>query len=102
MQAKNNSFIITDCIDIIGDNMKKSIQSYSELNNPFGKPRIEMNGSECLVDGLKSIIEYSDTRISVSLGSQTIIFNGFDLRINSFTRDGAMIEGNITHMEFLS
>ncbi|MCM1115237.1 MAG: YabP/YqfC family sporulation protein [Clostridium sp.] len=73
-----------------------------ELDYFFGKPRIEMAGSECLVDGLKSIIEYSDTKITVSLGSQTIVFNGFDLKINSFTREGAIIEGNITYMEFLS
>lgn len=61
-----------------------------------------MSGSECLVDGLKSVIEYSSNKISVSLGSQIIVFNGFDLKINSFTRDGAIVEGNITSMEFSS
>lgn len=61
-----------------------------------------MSGSECLVDGLKSVIEYSSSKISVSLGSQIIVFNGFDLKINSFTRDGAIVEGNITSMEFSS
>jgi sporulation protein YqfC len=80
--------------------MKKSRQN--EIDYYLGKPRLEMAGSECLVDGLKSVIEYSDTKISVSLGSQIIVFNGFDLRINSFTKDGAIIEGNITNMEFLS
>ena len=54
------------------------------------------------MDGLKSVVEYSDTKISVSLGSQIIVFNGFDLKINSFTKEGAIIEGNITYMEFLS
>ena len=73
-----------------------------EFDYYFGKPRLEMAGNECLVDGLKSIVEYSDTKITVSLGSQTIIFNGFDLKINSFTREGAIIEGNIAYMEFLS
>lgn len=81
--------------------LKKPLKKSNELDNFLGKPRIEMSGSECLVDGLKSIIEYSDTKISVGLGSQTIVFNGFDLKINSFTRDGAIIEGNITDMEFL-
>lgn len=66
----------------------------------FGKPRIEMSGSECLVDGLQSIVEYSDTKIIVSLGSQMITFFGDDLHINSFTREGAIVEGNIISMEF--
>lgn len=81
--------------------MKKLKQrENSELDYVFGKPRLEMTGRECLVDGLKSVVEYSDSRISVSLGSQIIVFNGFDLKINSFTKDGAIIEGNITSMEF--
>lgn len=82
--------------------MKKVKQKHSEFDYFFGKPRLEMTGSECLVDGLKSVIEYSDTKISVSLGSQIIVFNGFGLKINSFTRDGAIIEGDITFLEFLS
>ena len=98
--------IIYFFIFISGDTMKKvkinKKAKSSELDYYFGKPRLEMTGNECLVDGLKSIIEYSDTRIAVSLGSQTIVFNGFDLRINSFTREGAIIEGNIAYMEFLS
>lgn len=68
----------------------------------IGKPRLEMSGSECIVDGLKSVVEYSPTKISISLGSQIIVFYGFDLKINSFTRDGAIVEGSITSMEFLS
>lgn len=68
----------------------------------FGKPRIELSGSECLVDGLEGIIEYSSTKIQVSLGSQLITFWGDDLKINSFTREGAIVEGNIMSMEFSS
>lgn len=96
----NNCFFI----HIIGDMMKKIKHSKSkkEFDYIFGKPRLEIAGGECLVDGLKSVIEYSDTKISVSLGSQIIVFNGFDLKINSFTKEGAIIEGNITYMEFLS
>lgn len=82
--------------------MKKLKRRSSEFDYYFGKPRLEMTGSECLVDGLKSVIEYTDTKISVSLGSQIIVFYGFDLKINSFTKDGAIVEGNITNMEFLS
>lgn len=68
----------------------------------FGKPRLEMTGRECLVDGLQSIVEYSSDKIIVNLGSQVITFFGDDLHINSFTREGAVVEGNIISMEFSS
>lgn len=82
--------------------MKKAKYKSIGMDYFFGKPRLEMSGSECLVDGLKSVIEYSSNKISISLGSQIIIFNGFNLKINSFTKDGAIVEGDITSMEFSS
>ncbi len=82
--------------------LKKDKAKKEPFDYYFGKPRIEMNGSECLVDGLDGIIEYSDKKIQVSLGSQFITFYGDDLRINSFTREGAIVEGNIMSMEFSS
>lgn len=96
------------CIYISGDKMKfiKNKKTEKENKDPldyyFGKPRIEMSGSECLVDGLEKIIEYSNTKITVSLGSQEITFWGDGLKINSFTREGAIVQGNITSMEFSS
>lgn len=80
--------------------MKKNKQKTDGFDYYFGKPRLEMTGSECLVDGLKSVIEYSNDKIVVSLGKQMITFVGDDLHINSFTREGAIIEGNIISMEF--
>ena len=50
-------------------NKKTEKENKSPLDYYFGKPRIEMAGSECLVDGLEKIIEYSNTKITVSLGS---------------------------------
>ena len=73
-------------------NKKTEKENKSPLDYYFGKPRIEMAGSECLVDGLEKIIEYSNTKITVSLGSQEI----------TFTREGAVVQGNITSMEFSS
>lgn len=91
---------------ITGDKMKKIKlkekivpQSYDYY---FGKPRLEMTGRECLVDGLQSIVEYSNEKITLSLGTQIITFFGDDLRINSFKREGAIVEGNIISMEFSS
>lgn len=74
---------------------KKSKNVYA-----FASPRLELAGRECTVDGLESIIEYSSQKITLSLGSQLIVFNGFDLKISSFTSDGAIVEGSITSMEF--
>ncbi len=80
----------------------KSDEAIYDYERLFGQPRLEMTGRECLVDGLQSILEYSDSRIIVSLGSQRITFNGYDLRINSFTKEGAVVEGDIISMEFSS
>ena len=66
-------------------NKKTEKENKDPLDYYFGKPRIEMSGSECLVDGLEKIIEYSNTKITVSLGSQEITFWGDGLKINSFT-----------------
>ncbi len=79
--------------------MKKTSDNYDFL---FGTPRLEMSGGECLVDGLQTILEYCGDKIVVSLGSQVITFRGSDLKINSFTREGAVVEGNIVSMEFSS
>lgn len=89
-------------ISISGDKMKKilSKKNAREKDLFFGKPRLEMTGNECLVDGLDSILEYSNDKITVRLGSQIITFFGDDLKINSFTREGAVVEGNIISMEF--
>ena len=58
-------------------NKKTEKENKSPLDYYFGKPRIEMAGSE-------------------------ITFWGDDLKINSFTREGAVVQGNITSMEFSS
>jgi sporulation protein YqfC len=79
---------------------KKADKESDAFEYYFGKPRLEMTGRECLVDGLEGIIEYSSTKITVSLGSQLITFIGNDLKINSYTREGAIVEGNIMAMEF--
>lgn len=72
----------------------------SDYDVLFGKPRLEMSGRECLVDGLQSILEYCEDKIVVSLGRQIITFRGSNLKINSFTREGAVVEGDIISMEF--
>lgn len=64
-------------------------------------PRLEIIGnSECIVDGLKGISEYNSDKIRINLGKYFITFFGDDLRIDSFSYKGAVVQGNIVSMEF--
>ena len=66
-------------------------------------PRIEVTvGKECVVDGLKSIIEYTDEKIKIDLGKYIATFTGSGLFIGSFSHEGAVVEGTIIGLEFCS
>ncbi|MBE6719613.1 MAG: hypothetical protein E7571_03015 [Ruminococcaceae bacterium] len=65
------------------------------------KPHIEIIGNnECVVDGLKSILEYTKDKIRIDLGKYSVTFFGDELYINSFSHEGAVVEGTIIGMEF--
>ncbi len=64
-------------------------------------PRIELIGNEeCFVEGLKRIEEYSEGKIKIGLGRLSVTFLGDGLFINSFSEEGATVEGTIMKMEF--
>ncbi|MBR6391878.1 MAG: YabP/YqfC family sporulation protein [Eubacterium sp.] len=64
-------------------------------------PRLELCGnSRCVVEGLKGIVEYTKGKIKIDLGKFSVCFFGDDLYINSFTREGATVEGTIISLEF--
>lgn len=64
-------------------------------------PHIEVIGnSECVVDGLKGIVEYTKQRIKINMGRYYITFVGADLYINSFSHRGAIVQGTIMSLEF--
>lgn len=66
-----------------------------------GEPHIELYGcSQCLVDGLKSVLEYSSDTIKLSAGKKKITFHGDNLHIDSFTPQGAVVEGMIVSVDF--
>lgn len=66
-----------------------------------GEPHLEIIGNfECVVDGLKSIVEYSSDKIKLNIGKRAVTFFGEDLHINSFTPQGAVVQGFIMSMEF--
>lgn len=81
---------------------KKSVYADLPLDYFTGKPRLEILGAECLVDGLEGILEYTPQRIRLRVGKQEITFVGDALFINSFCHQGAVIEGQIITMEFSS
>lgn len=84
----------------MGDGMK--ISSDNALTYASA-PRLELVGnSECIVDGLKGIIEYNSDRIRLNLGRYCVAFIGVGLRIESFSYTGAVIQGDIISMEYES
>lgn len=66
-----------------------------------GEPHLEIIGNfECVVDGLKSITEYSSGKIKLNIGKREVTFLGEDLHINSLTQQGAIVQGIILSVEF--
>jgi len=64
-------------------------------------PHLELIGNtKCIIEGLKSIVEYTKGKIKIDLGKYCVSFFGDDLYINSFTREGATVEGIIISLEF--
>lgn len=62
---------------------------------------IELVSNCCaMVDGCKSVLEYDDTRIKLSLGKGSVSFFGQDMTIKSLSLEQAMIEGTIVSVEF--
>lgn len=66
------------------------------------EPHLELVGTnELAINGLKGIGEYTSERIRIDLGRYTVVINGCDLFINSFNRDGAIINGIIISLELV-
>lgn len=64
------------------------------------EPHLELIGcSECVVDGLKGILEYGDDRIKINLGKYYATIFGDGLYIDSFSYEGAVIRGTIVSVE---
>ena len=75
----------------------------SELIEAVREPRLELIGSgRCVIDGLKSIIEYKPERIKIDLGKYCIVFLGDGLYIDSFSYEGAIVQGTIVSLELES
>ena len=80
-----------------------SLKKITEIPTEYytGEPHLQICGnSECVVDGLKSIIEYTPEKIKLNVGKRVVTFLGEGLEINSFTPEGAVVTGFIMSMEF--
>ena len=49
---------------------------------------------------LKSVLEYSSDKIKLAAGKKKITFHGDNLHIDSFTPQGAVVEGMIVSVDF--
>lgn len=83
--------------------MKKKVKNTDDIVTYTHSPHLELVGnSECVVDGLKGIIEYTKEKIKINLGKYFVTFIGDELYINSFSHEGAVVQGTIISVEFES
>ncbi len=62
---------------------------------------IEINsGREVLIEGCRGILEYSDTKIQVSVGRQSVIINGNELTVRNMFTHMIVIIGHISSVEY--
>lgn len=78
-------------------------QKEKKTTLPALLPQLELHGNRtCIVEGLKSISEYSADKIKINLGTYSVVFQGDGLFINSFSSEGAILEGTILSVGFES
>lgn len=62
---------------------------------------IEINsGREVLIEGCRGILEYSDTRIQVSVGRQAVAVIGSDLTVRNMFTQVIVVTGHISGIEY--
>lgn len=82
---------------------KKTYKADDTIMTYVTQPRLEIIGvNQCVVDGLKGISEYSQDKIKINLGKYSVSFFGDELFINSFSHQGAIVEGTIISVELES
>lgn len=81
--------------------MINKVKNTDDIVTYASEPHLELTGnSECIVDGLKGIIEYTKEKIKINLGKYFVTFLGDELYINSFSHEGAVVQGTIISVEF--
>ncbi len=85
------------------ENIKEKLINRSGLPKPAfdGYAQIDLIGNEeAVIDGCKSIIEYSSDRIVLNLGKICIAFCGDELEMNAFDGEQTVIKGKFLTIEF--
>lgn len=79
------------------------MKNKDEIISYTSQPHLKLVGNtECVVDGLKGILEYTREKIKINLGKNNVTFYGDALFIESFSPEGAVVEGTIITLEFES
>lgn len=82
---------------------KKVYEKYGDFPGEYftGEPHLELCGNfRCVVDGLKSVLEYSESKIVFDIGKKSVAIHGSDLEIDYFTPQGAVVRGTIISLDF--
>lgn len=84
---------------------KKPFLLTKSLDEPatafLAQARVELLGNrQAMVDGCRSIIEYSDTCIRLSTPRLILKFTGTELEIRALTDSSAIVEGTILSLEY--
>ncbi len=81
----------------------------SKITEELGIPKTIVNGynhielfgnHEAVVNQCAGIIEYSEGRIKLNMGKNTVLFCGSDLCMKEYGSSQAIISGNILTVEF--
>lgn len=86
--------------------IKKTKIKFKELSSDFTKDniiacKIDMHfNNEAVIEECKTIIDYSDERISLSVAGGVVIFEGTNLTLYSFEESTAIIRGYIITVSF--
>ncbi len=85
------------------ENFKEKLIERSGLPKPVfdGYAQIDLVGNEeAVIDGCKSILEYSDEKIALNLGKICVAFCGDSLTMNAFDGEQTVIKGKFLNIEF--
>lgn len=75
----------------------------SPLMSTLCPVHFEMNGNrEVVIEGCKSILEYDENLVRISVKKMSVSFYGRSLTIKCLTPDSLVVQGFITSIEFVT
>ena len=85
------------------ENKRDEAGFYNILSRFFTREsRVELSGSRMMTaEGCTGVASYSDTTIRLSMGRQSLIICGSDLRITNMFGQTVCVSGRISSLEFV-